>query len=277
MSKSTLAVVAATLLGVAGCLASEEDPIGSPADVVLVSDVNWEQLNPLRRDKSPKAGTLWGDRTGPGPAGFLLRPVDGFRSPPHIHDGAYRGVVIRGLLHNADPNAEDMWMPTGSFWTQPAGHVHITAAQGDDCLAYIEVDDAFGVLPAEKAFDSGEKPVNVDVTNLVWIDPPRQPVTPGGPQVAFVWGNPQDSAASGALVRFPAGTSGTIRSKGASLRAVVIDGSLDLHGSGPEAKQTLDPGSLFSSKGDAVHKVSAGSAKATLLYLRVEGTFDVED
>jgi hypothetical protein len=91
-------------------------PAAEPTSkVVLTSEVNWEQLNPARGDKSPKAGTLWGDRNGPGPTGFLLKPADGFKSPPHIHNVSYRGVVISGLVHNDDPNADDMWMPTGSF------------------------------------------------------------------------------------------------------------------------------------------------------------------
>ena len=146
-------------------------PTAEPTSAVLsVSDVNWEQLNPARGDQSPQAGTLWGDRTGPGPAGFLLKPVDGFRSPPHIHNTAYRGVVIDGTIHNDDPDAEDMYMPVGSFWTQPAGEVHITAAQGNGALAYIEVEDNFGVFPAEEAFDDGDRPVNVDAANIVWLD-----------------------------------------------------------------------------------------------------------
>ncbi|MBT8367005.1 MAG: DUF4437 domain-containing protein, partial [Deltaproteobacteria bacterium] len=105
-----------------------QEPAAEPTSkVVLTSEVKWEQLNPARGDKSPKAGTLWGDRNGSGPTGFLLKPVDGFESPPHIHNVSYRGVVISGLIHNDDPNADDMWMPTGSFWTQPKGGVHITA------------------------------------------------------------------------------------------------------------------------------------------------------
>ncbi|MEM9489571.1 MAG: DUF4437 domain-containing protein, partial [Myxococcota bacterium] len=46
--------------------------------MVSASEVEWEQLNPARGENSPKAATLWGERTGPGPSGFLLRPVDGF-------------------------------------------------------------------------------------------------------------------------------------------------------------------------------------------------------
>ena len=40
-------------------------------EVVLISEVEWEQLNPARGDKSPQAGTLWGDRKGTVATGFL--------------------------------------------------------------------------------------------------------------------------------------------------------------------------------------------------------------
>jgi hypothetical protein len=142
----------------------------SATQVVLKSEVAWTYLNPARGDKAPMAGTLWGDRSGTGPTGFLLKPKDGFESPPHIHNVSYRGVVISGVIHNDDPNAADMWMPAGSFWTQPKGEVHITAAKGTETLAYIEIEEGpYLVLPAEKAFDSGERPVNVDKSNIVWL------------------------------------------------------------------------------------------------------------
>ena len=51
-------------------------------NVVLKSEVKWEPLNPSRGDKSPQAGTLWGDRKGAMPTGFLVNFVDGFLSPP---------------------------------------------------------------------------------------------------------------------------------------------------------------------------------------------------
>ena len=110
----------------------------------------------------PKAATLWGDRNDPGPSGFLLlKPVDAFKSPPHVHNVSYRGVVIRRLMHNDDSNADEMWMPTGSFWTQPNGGVHITAAKWSNTLAYIETEEGPDlVLAVEKAFDSEDKPVN---------------------------------------------------------------------------------------------------------------------
>ncbi|MEM9244993.1 MAG: DUF4437 domain-containing protein [Cyanobacteria bacterium P01_F01_bin.153] len=261
----------------------------STSEALSISDVNWEQLNPARGDQSPQAGTLWGDRTGPGPSGFLLKPVDGFRSPPHIHNTAYRGVVIDGTIHNDDPDAEDMYMPVGSFWTQPAGEVHITAAQGDDALAYIEVEDEFGVLPAEEAFDDGDSPVNVDASNIVWLDasntdwiePPsvsNQSSAPNGindAEIAFLWGTPQDGKLNGTLVKLPAKFSGTIRSEGSALRAVVIKGQPQYRTPNKTSLQALGPGSYFSSTGKSVHQVSSDAEEESIIYVRSEGQFAI--
>ncbi|MGD1901953.1 MAG: DUF4437 domain-containing protein [Geitlerinemataceae cyanobacterium] len=253
--------------------------------VVRVADVTWEQLNPARGDLSPQAANLWGSRTEPGPAGFLLKPVDGFRSPPHIHNVAYRGVAIAGELHNDDPNAEDMFMPLGSFWTQPAGGVHITAAKGEDALAYIEVEDDFGVQPADEAFESDERPVNVDVTNLIWLDASttdwvkgaNRPSRIGSAEIAFLWGNPQeadtDSQLNGTLVKLPAGFSGTIHSQGATFRAIVIQGKPQYGAYYSDETQPLEPGSYFGSIGESIHRVSA--EEESVIYVRVNGTFEV--
>ena len=247
----------------------------STSRVILTSEVKWEQLNPARGDKSPMAGTLWGDRTGPGPSGFLLKPVDGFKSPPHIHNIAYRGVVINGTIHNDDPNAQEMYMPVGSFWTQPAGGVHITAAKGSNTLAYIEVEDAFGVLPAEEAFHSEDKPINVDESNIVWIDQPGMPASANGPKVAFLWGNPQDDQLNGTLVKLPAGFTGMMRSHGSTFHAVVIQGRPEHRVQGETDVKTIEPGSYFSSKGKSVHQVSCEAGKECIIYVRMEGKFDV--
>lgn len=99
------------------------DDIKTINEVVTADNVEWGGwLNPLRGDKSPAAGKLWGgDRTKNEPAGFLVKFNKGFSSPPHIHNITYRGVVIKGLLHNDDENAEKQWLPAGSYWQQPAG------------------------------------------------------------------------------------------------------------------------------------------------------------
>jgi Domain of unknown function (DUF4437) len=252
--------------------------------VVLMSEVEWTYLNPARGDKAPMAGTLWGDRSGTGPTGFLLKPKDGFSSPPHIHNVSYRGVVISGVIHNDDPDAADMWMPAGSFWTQPKGEVHITAAKGTDTLAYIEIEKGpYLVLPAEKAFDSGERPVNVDTSNLVWldasditwIDQPRMPASANGPKVAFLWGSLQDGQLNGTLVKLPAGFTGKINSHGPTFCAVAIKGQPQYQVPGEIDTKILEPGSYFSSKGATVHRVSSKEGEDSIIYVRTDGKYVV--
>lgn len=248
------------------------------SELVLQSEVNWEQLNPARGDKSPKAGTLWGDRKGSVPTGFLVKFEDGFSSPPHIHNITYRAVVISGLIHNDDPDAADMWMPAGSFWTQPEGEVHITAARGRTNVVLVDIDEGpYLVGPPGEAFDSGERPINVDASNIVWVDQPGMPASDyrsstRGPKLAFLWGNPQDDQLNGTLVRLPAGFTGKIRSHGSSFRAVVIKGRPQYLGADV---RTLEPGSYFGSKGETVHQVSSKAEEESIIYVRTNGKFDV--
>ena len=248
----------------------------STSKVVLTSEVKWEQLNPARGDKSPKAGTLWGDRNGTGPTGFLVKFVDGFSSPPHIHNVSYRGVVISGLIHNDDPNAADMWLSTGSFWTQPKGEVHITAARGSTNVAYIEIDKGpYLVLPTEEAFDSGERPINMDESNIVWIDQPGFPATANGPKIAFLWSSTRDDKLNGTLARLPAGFTGKINSHGSAFRAVVIQGQLQYQVPGETDVKTLGPGSYFGSKGEVAHHFLSKAGEESVIYVRTDGKYDV--
>jgi hypothetical protein len=121
-------------------VAAEKKP-----EITRFADIEWGYLNPARGDAGPRAATLWGDRTANVASGFLVKFKDGFSSPPHIHNVTYRGVVISGLVHNDDPKAENMWLPAGSFWTQPAGESHITAAIGKNNIAFYKDDLATGI------------------------------------------------------------------------------------------------------------------------------------
>ena len=256
-----------------------QEPAAKPtSEVVLRSEVKWTPLNPLRGDKSPKAGTLWGDpdRKFPVATGFLVQFADGFSSPPHIHNITYRGVVISGLVHNDDPDAAKMWMPAGSFWTQPAGEVHITAAKGPANVAYIEIDKGpYLVLPSKEAFDRSERPINVDASNIVWVDPPGAPASANGPKVAFLWGNPQDGQLNGTLVKLPAGFTGKIKNHGSTFRAVVIKGQPQYQVPGETDVMNLEPGSYFGSKGEWVHQVSSKEGEESIIYVRTDGKFNV--
>ena len=265
----------ALAVGVSGC-DKPQVTTETTSKVVLTSEVKWGPLNPARGDKGPKAGTLWGDRTGSGPSGFLVKFVDGFSSPPHIHNITYRGVVISGRILNDDPNAEDMWLPTGSFWTQPKGAVHITAANGSDNLAYIEIDEGpYLVLPPEKAFHTEETPINMDESNIVWIDQPGMPAAANGPKVAFLWGNPQDDQLNGTLVKLPAGFTGKIKSHGSTFRAVVIKGQPQCQVPGETDVKTLEPGSYFGLTGETVHQISSEEEGESVIDVRTDGKYEV--
>ncbi|NNJ24313.1 DUF4437 domain-containing protein [Alienimonas chondri] len=262
-----------------------QEPVAPPtSEVVLSSEVKWGALNPARGPQGPRAGDLWGDRTGKGASGFLVQFADGFASPPHIHNITYRGVVIRGFLHNDDPGAKPMWMPAGSFWTQPVGEVHVTAANGGLALAYVEIDRGpYLVQPSEDAFDDGERPVNVDASNVVWLDASAVtamagPVTadsPDGAKVAYLWGAPQSERPSGSFVKLPAGFRGAIRSAGPSCRAVVVEGRVERDTAGDDDAQRLEPGAYFGSTGAATHHLSCDDETGCTLYLRSVGRFEI--
>lgn len=246
---------------------------GGSQELVRTSEVEWEQLNPARGDKSPQAATLWGDRKGAVPTGFLARFVDGFSSPPHIHNVTYRAVVISGSIHNDDPDAAEMWMPTGSFWIQPKGEVHITAAKGATNVALVEIDRGpYRVLPTEEAFDSGERPINVDASNIIWVDPPGMPTSANGPKVAYLWGNIKDGQSNGTFVKLPAGFTGKIHSHGSTFRAVVVKGRPQYLG---DDVKTLEPGSYFGSKGETVHLISSIAGEESIIYVRTNGKYEV--
>jgi quercetin dioxygenase-like cupin family protein len=247
--------------------------VASSVEVLPVAEVEWEQLNPARGDRSPQAGTLWGDRNGAVPTGFLVRFADGFSSPPHIHNTNYRAVVISGLIHNNHPLAVKRWMPAGSFWTQPKGQVHITAAQGDNTVALVEIDEGpYLVQPPDERVEIKEKPILVAASNVAWGTPAGMNPKPGGIRLAHLWGNIKDDQANGSFLKLPSGFKGTINSRGSTFRAVVILGAVNHIDGG--AKQ-LNAGSYFGSTGEAVHKIAALPDEDTILYIRTDGRYDI--
>lgn len=257
-------------------------------EVVSIADVEWGPLNPARGDKGPKAATLWGDRTAPGPTGLLVEFLDGFSSPPHIHNVSYRGVVISGLVHNDDSGAGEMWMPAGSYWTQPKGAEHITAASGARNLAYIEIDDGpYLVHAVEEQFETDEVPINVDASNLVWIDPPAGAAAAGGVRVAHLWGEVREGGRNGMFVKLPAGVSAVVRGGGTTLRAIVVAGRPGVRGargaddaaleSGSvlEPGRALEPGSAITATGTPALAIEGDPRAESLLYVHAEGVVDV--
>lgn len=226
--------------------------------VLPVSKVDWQKLNPARGDKSPQAGTLWGDRKTKVPTGFLAKFVDGFSSPPHIHNVSYRGVVIEGLVHNDDPKAKTMWMPKVSYWTQPAGEAHITSAKGKVNIALVEIDHGpYLVKPISQEFDNGERPFNIHASNIIWKNKDNY-------SRAKLWVN-KDGVVSGSLVKF----NKSIKVKSAESKFVVIKGNLNF------ADQTLAPGSLITNKYNNKLKMNCLSSEC-VVYLKSDKKINVQ-
>lgn len=278
--KNILSILAVTAVFASNKITAQTpttDDIKFVNEVVTADNVEWGWLNPLRGDKSPAAGKLWGDRNKNEPAGFLVKFKKGFSSPPHIHNITYRGVVIKGLLHNDDENAEKQWLPAGSYWQQPAGEAHITAADGEDNMAFLDIQEGpYLVKPTSEAFDNGERPVNVDKTNLVWLNANdiQWVSEKSNVETAFLWGNHEKSQLRAALLKLPAGFNGKIKNLSPNFRAVVISGEVTHQFSKKNAKNKLQPGSYFGAEKNATSIIS--TTKETILYIRSNGDYEVK-
>lgn len=269
-SMLTFIVVICTLL------ISVHGQASNQSEVVSADNVKWGYLNPLRGDKSPGAAELWGDRTKNTATGMLVRFKQGFSSPPHIHNITYRGVVIRGLLHNDDPKALPMWMPTGSFWTQPAGADHTTAANGEDNLIYLEIDSGpYLVHPSKQQFQNDEHPLNLHASNLVWLDQSQdKSISDSAAEIAYLWGNTNSEVSVGALLKLPGRFKGNLSTNARELRAVVISGSVGYTSTETASEIDLAAGSYFGSKGKFKHQITTEGE--TVVYLRSNGSYALQ-
>ena len=251
------------------------EQIENPTNKVLLSsEIKWEKLNPARGEQSPQAGTIWGDRNGNAATGFLAKFANGFSSPPHIHNVTYRAVVISGSIHNDDANAEKMWMKPGSFWTQPEGEPHITAAKGEENIALVEISTGpYLVKPIEEAFDNGERPINIDVTNVVWLNNDETNLidAKSKAELSFLW---DDGDSKGLFAKLPKAFNGTIKTDGTVLHAVVIKGGLKYTLPQNQEVKILDEGSSFSATDKAIHTIS-NADNDTVLYIRTNGSIQI--
>lgn len=244
--------------------------------VVLSSEIVWEKLNPARGDKSPQAGTIWGDRNGTVATGFLAKFVDGFSSPPHIHNVTYRAVVLKGLIHNDDENAKNMWMKSGSFWTQPKGESHITSAKGEENIAYVEIDHGpYLVKPINEAYDSGERPVNIDASNIVWLDKQSTNwIENSSASISFLWKN---TNIQGLFVKLPKGFKGKLISNGTTFHAVIIQGNLTYVLPANNELKQLDSGSYFTATDKAIHTISNDTTEDVVIYIRTNDSININE
>ncbi|MEO9525343.1 MULTISPECIES: DUF4437 domain-containing protein [Marinobacter] len=268
---STIFLVSAAALAYA-----DNHNAGSLVKVIPAEEVEWGYLNPLRGKLSPGAADLWGDRTSGSATGMLVRFKKGFESPPHIHNITYRGVVIEGMMHNDDPSAAKMWMPPGSFWTQPAGEDHTTAADGETNLIYLEIDSGpYLVKPSDEQFDNGERPLNLHADNVVWLeDSDLHTINADNVQATHVWGSTADMG--GSMIRLGAGFEGELMTEASEFRAVVIGGEVTHNARDLDEPETLEAGSYIESTGDYTHEFANYSDDEVTIYIRTNSRYSVQ-
>lgn len=277
-------IVAAILVGPS----AQSQIVGSDTVVEVVprETVTFQPLNPARGDAGPQAGTLWGDLRQDASTGAIVVFVPGFSSPPHIHNVSYRAVVIGGAVHNDDPQAEPMWMEPGSFWTQPAGEVHITAAAAESGPAtiFLEIDEGpYLVQPFSEAFFNGRRPINISAGNIVWLGAadiawvtvPDAGTGAATAELAFLWGKTEDGERNGTFLKLSAGFEGVITVGEAILRAVVIQGETEHQVRGITEATILQPGSYFGTNGSGTHDLRCVADQACILYISTEGRYGV--
>ena len=283
--KPTLIMTLASCLALSACggvetRASLTDTQRNSIKIVKPSDIEYVPLNPARGDAAPQAGMLWGNLREDVPTGMILKFADGFDSPPHIHNITYRGVVISGALHNDDPGAEKMWMESGSYWMQPAGENHVTSARpGAPAVSFLEIlEGPYLVQPSDKAFDNGERPLNVDRSNIVWMDNEGLEwiTADAGVETAMLWGSKTPGEARAAFIKLPAKASATLSALESSLHAVLIEGDLLHRVSGSDVKSDLSPGGYISSDDAIRHDLTCKSISECLLYVRSDGRFAID-
>ncbi|MEP5832299.1 MAG: DUF4437 domain-containing protein, partial [Maribacter dokdonensis] len=168
-------------------------------------------------------------------------------------------------------------LPAGSYWQQPAGEAHITAADGEENLAFLDIQEGpYLVKPTSEAFDNGERPVNVDKTNLVWLNANdiQWVSEKSNVETAFLWGSHEKNQLRAALLKLPAGFSGSIKNLSPNFRAVVISGGITHQFSKKGTKNQLDAPSYFGAEENATSIIS--TTKETVIYIRSNGDFEVK-
>ncbi|MCF8465086.1 MAG: DUF4437 domain-containing protein [Flavobacteriales bacterium] len=145
---------------------------------------------------------------------------------------------------------------SGSFWTQPDGEAYITSAKGEENIALVEIDHGpYLVKPLEEIYDNGERPINVDVSNIVWLDNQKSNWIDEKSEAEISFLLETDELRS-LFVKLPKGFTGEIETQGNVLHSVVINGVLEYEMPEDGEIKVLDIGSYFGATSKAVHVIS---------------------
>ena len=143
------AVALAVLAGPA--LAEEKKAPAKKAAPKLVmwapDDLKW--IDPKDSPPGVQMAVLWGDPEK-GAHGALHKFPGTFEAPLHHHTSSYRGVVISGTLVVTPAGGTAKSMPSGSYFSAPAGNKHTTKCEGaSGCVILVEASGKWDVVMEE--------------------------------------------------------------------------------------------------------------------------------
>ena len=139
----------------------------------------------------------------------------------------------------------------------------------------VEIDKGpYLVKSIEESFDNGERPVNIDASNVVWLNNKKTNWidSKSKAEISFLWEN---NESRGVFVKLPQGYDGTIVSDGTVLHSVIIQGDLNYTLPQSNEMKELDAGSYFGATSKAIHTITNHSTTEAIMYIRTNASIKI--
>jgi quercetin dioxygenase-like cupin family protein len=124
--------------------------------------------------------------------------------------------------------------------------------------------------PAAAHKGGAAKPVIWPAGDMKWVDAPG---APAGVQQVNLWGD-STKGRFGTLTKFPAGFVAPLHSHSATLRMVVVSGTV-IHGPEGKPEVRLGPGSYLVEPAGYKHTTACDKASECVFFMEGDGKFDI--
>ena len=131
---------------------------------------------------------------------------------------------------------------------------------------------ALGQAPGSAKTHMGvpAKPVIMPAADMKWVDAPN---APAGVKEVVLWGDPTKGR-FGVLEKFPAGFSAPLHWHSATLRLVIISGTV-IHGPEGKPEVRLGAGSYLVDPAGYKHTTACDKASECVFFMEGDGKFDI--
>ena len=131
---------------------------------------------------------------------------------------------------------------------------------------------ALGQAPGSAKVHAGvpAKPVILPSADMKWVDAPN---APAGVKQVVLWGDPTKGR-FGVMEKFPAGFSAPLHSHSATLRLVIVSGTV-IHGPEGKPEVRLSAGSYLVDPAGYKHTTACDKASECVFFMESDGKFDI--